>query len=50
MGKGRTHLGILPPSGSWWWYCSTMTVTTTDRPTMTMVLAKYWAVERAGAG
>lgn len=39
-----THLGILPPWGSWWWNCSTMTVTTTDIPTIIMVLAKYWAV------
>lgn len=46
----RTHLGILPPSGSWWWYCSTITVTTTERPTMIMVLAKYWAAETRDAG
>lgn len=49
-GEELTHLGILPPSGSWWWYCSTITVTTTERPTMIMVLAKYWAAERADAG
>lgn len=49
-GEELTHLGILPPSGSWWWYCSTITVTTTDRPTMIMVLAKYWAAESADAG
>lgn len=38
-----THFGILPPWGSWWWNCSTMTVTTTDIPTIIIVLAKYWA-------
>lgn len=38
-----THLGILPPCGSWWWNCRTRTVTTTDKPTIIMVLAKYWA-------
>lgn len=37
----RTHLGIFPPCGSWWWNCSTRTVTTTDKPTIIMVLAKY---------
>lgn len=41
-----THFGILPPCGSWWWNCRTMTVTTTDIPTIIMVLAKYWAVEK----
>ena len=49
-GEELTHLGILPPSGSWWWYCSTITVTTTERPTMIMVLAKYWAAESTDAG
>lgn len=38
-----THFGIFPPRGSWWWNCSTRTVTTTDKPTIIMVLAKYWA-------
>ena len=42
----RTHLGIFPPCGSWWWNCSTRTVTTTDKPTIIMVLAKYWAEQR----
>lgn len=38
-----THCGMCPPSGSWWWYCRTRTVAMTDRPTITMVVAKYWA-------
>ncbi len=33
---------MCPLLGLWWWNWRTMTVATTDIPTITMVLAKYW--------
>lgn len=46
--KKLTQRGICPLLRLWWWNWSTMTVATTDIPTITMVLAKYWPMTDGG--
>lgn len=43
-----TKRGMCPLLGFWWWHWRTRTVATTDIPTITMVLTKYWPETRQG--